>query len=591
MGPKVVPYVVGQWVRGSRFYGREAQIAEVLDGHRDSLWLLGLRRIGKTSLLRQVELEAATASRRYFPVYWDLQGAEDPLELTESFRDALLEVEERLREEEIAIDDVASDDLVGSIKQLRRRLRDRDLVPLFLCDEAEALIVIQRRDAPLVRKLSRLLGSAEGVRTVIASTIRLLDLARENDTSSFLDGFTPPLFVRGLDEDAARSLVRQAKEDAGSRPRIDDEIVERVRMLCGNHPYLLQLLSKRVLEIGSFDAAREQVESDPMLSHFFAVDFGTLDDDERAVLRVVSAHDSIAVDGIADESEIDAARLSALCRRLEGLGLIGADGDRRYAIAVPLFRSWLNRLPETRGENASDDETGARVGEWSIHRDLNEIRRGDETVRLEPRAMNLLVYLAGRAGRVIGKDEIFDALWEGVFVSESALTRTVADLRKALGDDAKNPQYIATISKRGYRMVAPVIGLSGAVSPAAPERAGSRSVGVRFYVARGTESLSLGPGEHWVGRDPDCFISIPSPKVSRRHARFLVDAEGATIDDAGSRNGTIVNRRRIETAERLQDGDTIVIGPETLVFRVFDPADATETDLGLPGGGRGDRHR
>jgi predicted AAA+ superfamily ATPase len=49
------PYVVGQWVRGEKFYGRVALIAEILHGPRNAIWLLGYRRIGKTSLLRQIE--------------------------------------------------------------------------------------------------------------------------------------------------------------------------------------------------------------------------------------------------------------------------------------------------------------------------------------------------------------------------------------------------------------------------------------------------------------------------------------------------------------------------------------------------------
>ena len=49
------PYVVGQWVRGERFYGRRALIDEILNGPRNSLWVLGTRRIGKTSLLKQLE--------------------------------------------------------------------------------------------------------------------------------------------------------------------------------------------------------------------------------------------------------------------------------------------------------------------------------------------------------------------------------------------------------------------------------------------------------------------------------------------------------------------------------------------------------
>ena len=51
--PSITPYVVGQWVRGKRFYGRQSHLQEILAGPRESLWLLGTRRIGKTSLLRQ----------------------------------------------------------------------------------------------------------------------------------------------------------------------------------------------------------------------------------------------------------------------------------------------------------------------------------------------------------------------------------------------------------------------------------------------------------------------------------------------------------------------------------------------------------
>ena len=57
------PYVVGQWVRGERFYGRSSLIDEILDGPRNSLWVLGTRRIGKTSLLKQLEYLTSSDGR------------------------------------------------------------------------------------------------------------------------------------------------------------------------------------------------------------------------------------------------------------------------------------------------------------------------------------------------------------------------------------------------------------------------------------------------------------------------------------------------------------------------------------------------
>ncbi len=70
--------------------------------------------------------------------------------------------------------------------------------------------------------------------------------------------------------------------------------------------------------------------------------------------------------------------------------------------------------------------------------------------------MALLVYLAERANQVISREHLFEALWSGVLVGDDTLTQVVIKLRKALGDDAKSGCYIQIISKKGYRLRAPV---------------------------------------------------------------------------------------------------------------------------------------
>jgi len=143
----VNPYVVGQWVRGERFYGRAAQIAEILDGHRNCIWLLGTRRIGKTSLLKQVEYIAETSrDSRYLPIFWDFQGADTPAELHLNFADALLDADERLERIGIRLEEVESEDLFVSLERLRRLLRARNMKLLLLCDEVEELIELHRKD-------------------------------------------------------------------------------------------------------------------------------------------------------------------------------------------------------------------------------------------------------------------------------------------------------------------------------------------------------------------------------------------------------------------------------------------------------------
>jgi DNA-binding winged helix-turn-helix (wHTH) protein/TolB-like protein/Tfp pilus assembly protein PilF len=97
-----------------------------------------------------------------------------------------------------------------------------------------------------------------------------------------------------------------------------------------------------------------------------------------------------------------------------------------------------------------------QIGQWRADRTTNELARGGETVRIEPKAMEVLMVLAGRAGQVVGREQLLDTVWSGVIVGDEALTQSIIKLRKALGDNPRAPSYIETISKRGYRLIAPV---------------------------------------------------------------------------------------------------------------------------------------
>jgi adenylate cyclase len=97
-----------------------------------------------------------------------------------------------------------------------------------------------------------------------------------------------------------------------------------------------------------------------------------------------------------------------------------------------------------------------QVGEWWVDPTTNELGRAGETVRIEPKAMEVLMVLADRAGGAVGRDELLAAVWPSVIVGDEALTQSIIKLRRALGDDPRSPSYIETISKRGYRLIAPV---------------------------------------------------------------------------------------------------------------------------------------
>lgn len=96
------------------------------------------------------------------------------------------------------------------------------------------------------------------------------------------------------------------------------------------------------------------------------------------------------------------------------------------------------------------------VGGWRVTPDEDVVSRDGRSERLEPLAMQVLVYLASRAGEVVSRSDLEEAVWKGGVVSYDSVTSTVIKLRKALGDDARKPAYITTIPKRGYQLIAPV---------------------------------------------------------------------------------------------------------------------------------------
>ena len=107
----------------------------------------------------------------------------------------------------------------------------------------------------------------------------------------------------------------------------------------------------------------------------------------------------------------------------------------------------------------AESTTGAvtfNVGEWTVEPAANRLFRADREVRLEPKVMRVLTYLVERRGEVVSRHDLEANVWTGMIVTDDAVTNTVIKLRKALGDDARDPRYIETIAKTGYRLIADV---------------------------------------------------------------------------------------------------------------------------------------
>jgi DNA-binding winged helix-turn-helix (wHTH) protein len=211
-------------------------------------------------------------------------------------------------------------------------------------------------------------------------------------------------------------------------------------------------------------------------------------------------------------------------------------------------------------------------GEFTLDTESREFFRDGQPVHISPKAFLLLEVLLERRPAAVPKSSLKDRLWPSSYVSEASLASLVAELRSALGDDARDPRFIRTVHTYGYAFCGTVEG-----SPAGPAPAAAGGDRVCRLVWRDRE-VTLSEGENLLGRDRQAVVWIDSATVSRRHARIVVTDGEAVIEDLGSRNGTSVGGEKIHGPVRLADGDRIRLGAATMTFRVFKPAE-TKSDL------------
>jgi TolB-like protein/DNA-binding winged helix-turn-helix (wHTH) protein len=161
-----------------------------------------------------------------------------------------------------------------------------------------------------------------------------------------------------------------------------------------------------------------------------------------------------------------------------------------------------------------------QIGDWCVDPSLNEIRRADKTVKLEPRAMELLACLAEHRGEVVTVDQLLATVWKDVVVTSDSVYQAVASLRKALGDDPKKPTYIVNVIRRGYRLIAPVTSWV--------ERESDQREGLALAVAAET----VAPAS--VTNSREAFIRLPWPWIALAIALIAIGA--FFVGSYGSRN-------------------------------------------------------
>jgi TolB-like protein/DNA-binding winged helix-turn-helix (wHTH) protein len=143
------------------------------------------------------------------------------------------------------------------------------------------------------------------------------------------------------------------------------------------------------------------------------------------------------------------------------------------------------------------------MGPWRVDPARDEISRDGSTVKLEPRTMRVLVCLAESDGDIVSVNELLDSVWKDLVVTQYSVYQAVAVLRRALGDDPKEPTYIASVPRRGYRLVAPVVPAEHEKTTASPQRESAPLVDPAW--AQHPEFIETARGNH----DPVAVVQAP----------------------------------------------------------------------------------
>lgn len=401
-----VPYIAGRWVRGRDHYGRRRPIDHLLTVDAPAIWIVGTRRMGKTSLLRQIELETDRRDSDTVPLFWDLQGCESFDDLSYELFLALEDVADRFYGLGVDVDSMENKDAVAILRRVNRKLSEQNKRLLVLIDEAETLIGIGQREPKWISRLRN--GFEDGrQRTVITSTklLSLLNNTPETGTAPFLYGFSM-VNLWSLDPQASSDLIEQRQNEYPVQ--VDEVVRENILTNTNRHPYLLQYLCQRLFVAdgectGHLRPIEEHdLKADHLLAGFFDIDYQHLTRLERRIMLKVAemtvATDEEIVRAMASESS---ARVRLFTYGLDKLGYLRKTYGQ-WALGNEYLRRWLegnfDRLSRDLDSTLADENIDIllQVGRQNELTYLHQ-----EILRLQTRLRSLLTEQVNHKGQTL----------------------------------------------------------------------------------------------------------------------------------------------------------------------------------------------
>ena len=264
-------FTTNRWVRGEDFFGREALLETLRNRTNKATWVLGNRRVGKTSLLRQIEW---VCKHDHWPdaigLYWDLQGAASTEGLKDSFLECLEDAEEVTEELGLDIDELEAFSFSAILNKFRRKLKSRKGSRLLLLiDECEELVDVARDEPQVLNSFRKLSQGDFPLSLIMAGSWRLMELDEsQTRTSPLLPDFLPPLLLGPLDWPAARALL--------THHQCPEEVARRVFDMSFGNPHLVQVMGEHYTRMGDMDVVLAELKRSHILRSFFQSNFQCL---------------------------------------------------------------------------------------------------------------------------------------------------------------------------------------------------------------------------------------------------------------------------------------------------------------------------
>jgi len=335
-------FTTNRWVRGEDFIGRDGILADLRGRLGRPTWILGNRRSGKTSLLRQIEwLSQGGKWPNTLTFYWDFQGAGSGEGLKEAFLECLEDKTRFIQSLGMKVEDFEEGSFAEVIIRFRRKLKKQtDQHIVFLIDEVEELVDIYESEPQILGALRKLQGAGQTTSLFITGSLRLLDLDESaTRTSPFLPDFLPPMLLGPLTLEDTLTLT--------AKGGIDEETGRQIYDLTLGSPHLVQSMAEHYLQCEAIPGVLERLKRGRILKYFFQSNFNCLSQEVRGIWGqpdLLQQLESYA----PNHPDVPYLKQSALIR---------ADGDRHSC--NPLLRFMLTGATAATADQAQPQPNAA----------------------------------------------------------------------------------------------------------------------------------------------------------------------------------------------------------------------------------------